>query len=197
MYFRFKTALAALLTLATLTAALPVTASAYDNSVEFDISGFDCKTDSGSIFVYPNDGNEVRAIKADEFNFRYTKIMIFDREGMLIEAGGDLYANSTTVTGSPQEYIYVPAGGFAVAFKPGAVPNLKKCFDTAMEGAMLYNATMSVIYPVKGEYTENKLKIEYDNKKAAPSDACHPQRKQPKGYDADHQHDRNKNTPFF
>lgn len=147
--------------------AVPLSASAYDNTLEFDINGFDCKTDSGNLFVYTNSGDETRAIKADEFNFRNTKIMVFDKDGFLVEAGGDLFANSATVTGSPQEYVYVPAGGFAVAFKSSALPALRACFDTAMEGAMLYNATMSVIYEVKGSYTDGKLKIEYDAPEAA------------------------------
>ncbi len=164
----------ALITLiSTLGAVLPLGSSAaeYDNVVEEAISGFDCKTDSGALFVYPNKTNSVRVIKANEYGFRYTKLMVFDKDGMLIEAGGDIYENSATVTGAPQVSVSVPAGGFLVAFKPGAAQKANKAFTTAMEGAMLYNATMSVIYPVKGSYTDSKLKLEYDNPSPAPSNA--------------------------
>ncbi|MBS1333871.1 MAG: hypothetical protein HP049_05340, partial [Clostridiales bacterium] len=46
--------------------------------------------------------------------------------------------------------VTIPAGGFLIAFGAGADERLKQCYDTAFEGAMLYNATMSVIYDVRG-----------------------------------------------
>ena len=136
----------------------------YQNKITVSIDGFDCKTDNGSVFVYTNPaGSGYRLIMANEFNFRYTKVMVFDGNGMLIEAGGDLFENSETVTGSPQERVYVPEGGFLVAFKSGSAPELYKAFNVAMEGAMLYNATMSVIYEMKGSVSGNTLTVEYDD----------------------------------
>lgn len=149
---------------ASLGAAVPFSASAYGNVYEFNIDGFDCTTDNGNVIVYTNESDTVRNIKANVYNFRYSRLMIFDAEGKVIEAGNNLYENSSTVTGSPQESVNIPAGGFMVAFKPVAsVAQLTKAYDTVMEGAMLYNATMSVIYDLKGSYSTNTLRIEYDD----------------------------------
>ncbi len=153
---------------------LSMTANAdeFDNSFNVDIDGFDCKTENGKVFVYPNNSDKPRYVKGDDYkvnNFRSTKLMIFDKDGLLIEAGGEIYANSETVTGSPQQGVYIPAGGFLVAFY--SVSDLTKAFNTAMEGAMLYNATMAVIYEMHGSVDGNKLTIEYNNPKDASSDA--------------------------
>ena len=158
--------------LGSLGTVLPISASAagYDNTFEVDINGFDCKTDGGSVFVYPNNTDSIRRIMANDFGFRYTKLMVFDKDGFLIEAGGEIYENSATVTGAPQISVSVPAGGFLVAFKTN-VSKLFTAFNTAMEGAMLYNATMSVIYEVKGSVNGSKLKIEYDNPSPDATDA--------------------------
>ncbi len=139
-------------------------AAAHKTSFELTVDGIDCKTDQGGkLFLYPNKTDSVRKIKADEYNFKPTNIMIFDSTGKLIECGKNLYANTPEKSNSPQEYIYIPAGGFAIAFNSNADNRLKSCFNTAMEGAMLYNATMSVIYEVNGSFDEStkKLKIEY------------------------------------
>ncbi len=154
--------------------ALPATAESYDNTLTLTINGTDCSTEGKNIVLYPNDSDSVRAIKGNQYrenNFRQSKIMIFDKNGFLIEAGGDLYNNSSSVTGSPQEYIYIPAGGFAVVFNPYSVSNLFKCFNTAMEGAVLYNATMSVIYEVVGSYSGNTLTIKYNDPEEPAKDA--------------------------
>ena len=153
-------------------AVLPsASAEGYDNTVNVNIDGIDAKTDNGNVFVYPNDSDEKRVIKAFDYGFRYTKLLVFDNEGMLIEAGGDIYENSATVTGAPQISVTVPPKGFLVAFKPSGASELNRAFNVAMEGAMLYNATMSVIYPVKASLNGNSLKLEYDNPKPASSSA--------------------------
>lgn len=153
--------------------AIPVSAESYDVDETYTITGYDEKTSSGCVIVYPNNTNSTRVIGSSEYNFRYSKILIFDKNGTLIEAGGDLLANENGVYGSPQLTVKVPAGGFLVAFNSGAPAGLTSCYNTAMEGAMLYNATMSVIYPVHGEYnkTTNKLRIAYDNPVAPSKDA--------------------------
>ncbi len=145
----------------------------YDVDKTYEITGYDQKTSSGGVFVYPNDTNKTRVIGSSEYNFRYSKILIFDKDGVLIEAGGDLLANENGVNGSPQLTVKVPAGGFLVAFNSGAPAGLTQCYNTVMEGAMLYNATMSVIYPAYGEYnkTTNKLRIAYDDPVAPSKDA--------------------------
>lgn len=145
----------------------------YDVDETYTITGYDVKISSGGVFVYPNNTDETRVIGSSEYNFRYSKVLIFDKDGVLIEAGGDLLANENGVNGSPQLTVKVPAGGFLVAYNSGAPAGLSKCLDTAMEGAMLYNATMSVIYPVHGEYNKstNKLRIAYNNPVAPSKDA--------------------------
>ena len=101
--------------------------------------------------LYPNDTDSVRIIKADDYNFRYSKLMIFNKDGLLIEAGGDLVANTDGTYGSCQTYVNIPAGGFMIAFSSGTA-GVRDFFNAAMEGAMLYNATMSTILPIYGSY---------------------------------------------
>lgn len=147
-------------------------AAASKHEYTFDVAGFDTDTTAGSICVYPNESSAKRVIGSVEYGgFRDAKLLVFDKEGRLIEAGGNLYANSSGVTGSPQLSVTVPAGGFLVAFRDGAPSGLRNCYDAAMEGAMLYNATMSVIYEVYGSYDKNakKLTIRYDDP-AEPSE---------------------------
>ena len=67
-----------------------------------------------------------------------------------MEAGGNLVPDTDGTNGSPQRSVTNPAGGFHNAFGAGADERLKQCYDAAFEGAMLYNATMSVIYAVRG-----------------------------------------------
>ncbi|MBQ9847728.1 MAG: discoidin domain-containing protein [Clostridia bacterium] len=145
---------------------------AADNSETFDISGFDVAA-TGGITVYPNNSSSERVIGASEYGFRNSKLMVFDKKGKLIEAGGELLANENGVNGSPQLTVKIPAGGFLVAFGGSAPQGLRNCFNTAMEGAMLYNATMSVIYNVKGSFdkSKSKLKIEYNDPAPIPSGA--------------------------
>ena len=162
----FKRLFATLTLSASLLTVVPFSASAYDNSFDVGIDGFDCKTDSGHVFVYPNDGNETRVMTPNDYmenNFRNCKLLIFNAEGRLIEAGGEIYANSATVTGSPQLKVNIPAGGFMVAFDGAAPSELRSCYLTAMEGAMLYNSTMSVIYEVYCKVSGNTLTLQYND----------------------------------
>lgn len=161
------------LMLGTSLCVMPVSADSYDVDNTYDITGYDENTSSKCVIVYPNNTNSTRVIGSNEYGFRYSKLLIFDKNGTLIEAGGDLLANENGVYGSPQLTVKIPAGGFMVAYNSGAPAGLSKCYTTAMEGAMLYNATMSVIYPVHGEYNKstNKLRIAYDNPVTPSKDA--------------------------
>lgn len=161
-----KFSLLIFLSLAMLASVIPaVSAKSYENKIVVKISGVDAKTDSGYFFVYPNKTDSVRKIKADEYNFRNVRIFVFDKDGMLIEAGENMFANSATQSGSIQEYLSVPAGGFALAFKSGGSPELNKCYSAVIENAMLYNSTISVIQEVKGSYNDTNVTIEYDTLK--------------------------------
>ena len=164
-----KTALLSLLTLAMLTSAVPaVSAKTYENKIEVKISGVDTKTDNGYFFVYPNKTDKVRKIKADEYNFRNVKIFVFDKDGKMIEAGENMIANSATQSGSIQEYLSIPAGGFALAFKSGGSPELTRCYAAVTENAMHYNSTISVIQDAKGSYNDTHVTVEYNSLKKSP-----------------------------
>ncbi len=152
-------------------AALMPVAATYDHEDTYTIKDFDTTT-GGGIIVYPNDTNNTRVIKAEDYNFRYSKLMIFNKDGLLIEAGGDLVANTDGTYGSAQTIVNIPPKGFMVAFSSGT-KGLSDCFNAAMEGAMLYNATMSTILPVYGSYDKaaKTLTIRYDNPVAPSKDA--------------------------
>lgn len=164
-----KILLSTLLMSAMLASALPaVSAKGYDNTIEVKISGVDTKTDDGYFFVYPNKTDSVRKIKADEYNFRNVKIFVFDKDGKMIEAGENMIANSATQSGSIQEYLSIPAGGFALAFKSGGSPELTRCYAAVTENAMHYNSTISVIQDAKGSYNDTHVTVEYNNLKKSP-----------------------------
>ena len=162
----FKILLAGVVICSLILSAMPTAqAKKYDNKIEVKIAGFDVKTDNGYFFVYPNKTDSVRKIKADEYNFRYTKIFVFDKDGKMIEAGENMIANSATQSGSIQEYLSIPAGGFAFAFKGAGSPELKNCYSVVTENAMHYNSTISVIHEARGSYTDTHFTVEYDNPK--------------------------------
>ncbi len=162
----FKILLAGVVICSMILSAIPaVSAKTYDNTVEVKISGVDTKTDNGYFFLYPNKTDSVRKIKADEYNFRYTKIFVFDKDGKMIEAGENMIANSATQSGSIQEYLSIPAGGFAFAFKGAGSPELKSCYSVVTENAMHYNSTISVIHEAIGSYTDTHFTVKYNNVK--------------------------------
>ncbi|MBQ4317272.1 MAG: hypothetical protein IJC20_03395 [Clostridia bacterium] len=152
----------------TLITLIPISASAddFDNVVTVDITGFDCKTTGGKVFVYPNDSDKARYIKADEYrvqNFYGTSLMVFNADGLLVEVGGNIKADG------PQVGVTVPAGGFMVALISGT--KLDKCVKYAKEDAMFYNSTIAVVREVRGSYEDNKLTVKYNNAKPVSDDA--------------------------
>ena len=54
-------------------------------------------------------------------------MLIFDGDGRLYEAGGELLANTDGRNGSPQISVTIPSGGFLVAFGPQADARLHAC----------------------------------------------------------------------
>ena len=145
----------------------------YEHELVLSIDGYDCHTDGKDIVIYTNDSNKAKNIYANEYYFRQTKLMVFDSTGRLMEAGGDMYENSSTVTGSPQDVVTIPAGGFMVGFNPYNETQLFSVFKIAMEDAMLYNSTMSIIYDMNGSYDKstNKFTIRYDDPVEPSEDA--------------------------
>lgn len=153
---------------------IPMGASASDNSFQVIVDGVDCEPNGGNVYVYTNETNDIRYVKSDEYGtdtFKAFHLFVFNSESRMIEAGCNIYSNSATVTGSPQLTIKVPAGGFMVAFKWSTSAELRNCYNTVMEDAMLYNATMSVIYKATGSFSDGKLTIEYDNPKPVSENA--------------------------
>lgn len=101
-------------------------------------------------------------VRADEYDLRDRVILIFGADGRVREAGLDLYANTDTVKGSPQLSFHIPRGGFALVFGHGDEAAMHS-FRTVMEGAMLYNATMDVLYPLSARLCGSNALLEYDD----------------------------------
>ena len=137
--------------------------AAEEISFSLIVDGCDTTVTASTVVVYPNETDAPRVISASTYNFRNAYLLIFNREGKLIEAGENLLANEDGTNGSPQTSVTVPTGGFLVAFGTGASADLRQCYDTAFEGAVLYNATMSILYDVNGTYdpATGKLSVSY------------------------------------
>lgn len=146
-------------------------AKAWENHYTVAVNGFDCSTSSGGVFVYPNTGSSEKSIDATTYGFNSTSLLVFDKDGMLIEAGGNIYIDQNNFYGAPQRSVKVPAGGFLIAYTNNTT--LGKVKTLAMEGAMLYNATMSVIYPVYATFDKSAKTVDvyYDNAKTPSATA--------------------------
>lgn len=142
-------------------------------SFTLPVTGVETEIAASSVVIYPNDTDAPRVLSSAGNRFRVARLLIFDRNGRLIEAGSDLLANEDGTYGSPQLSVTVPAHGFLVGFGYGADSRLGKCYETAFEGAMLYNATMAILYDVHGAYDAAKgtLTVSYEEPKPAPEGA--------------------------
>lgn len=129
---------------------------------------------SNELIAFTNDTDQPRVLPTDLYNFRNAKLMVFDANGKLIEAGGELLANKDGTFGSPQTSVTIPAGGFMIGFGWEADYRLQQCYNTAFEGAMLYNATMSIIYDVSGSFDPEtkQLSISYPAWAEVPKNAA-------------------------
>ncbi|MBQ3002945.1 MAG: hypothetical protein IJD82_04365, partial [Clostridia bacterium] len=107
-------------------------------------------------------GDEVRVYCAKEYNLVQAQVLVFGADGRLQEAGGNLYTNPDGKLGSPQLTLRVPAHGFAVVFGKDAGSDLFDCHAFAMEGAMLYNATMTIDREVFGSFDGKTLDVWYE-----------------------------------
>lgn len=168
-----KKLISALLTLSLLVTmlctAIPMTASAA--AVEFTVSvkAVDTAyTTANGVHLYTNTTKAEKKYNSITYTLNAAKLLVFASDGRLIEAGGNLVEKK----GCVQENLIVPAGGFALAF-PTSNTNLMNCWNYAMNGAMLYNATLSVIRKVNGVYDAKAktVKITYDNDTSIPKGA--------------------------
>lgn len=125
----------------------------------FNIFGCDCPAESDKITVYPNNSDAPRVIKADEYNFRNSLLLLFGGDGSLHELGAGLLANKDGTFGSPQTSVTVPAGGFLVAFGYSVDEDIIKCYTIATEGAMLYNATRIATFDMYAEFDDKNSKL--------------------------------------
>jgi len=127
------------------------------------IDAFTTQPGEKKITVFKNEKNTHLSVSTKEYDLRTSLVLTFDGEGKLIEAGNNLLCNTeTNIYGSPQLAVMIPAGGFSVFFDNNQ-PELCKIYQLAMEDAVLYCATMSVIYPVFGKIEGNILTIRYDD----------------------------------
>ena len=148
-------------------------AQTHDHTESFSVTGVDMAMSTTGVIIYPNDSDSPRVIGASDYNFRHAKLMIFDENGVLIEAGGELLANEDGTYGSPQLTVKIPPRGFMLAFGYSAPKGLFTCFNTAMENAVLYNATMSIVFPMYGSYdaSSKTVSLSYDDPAAPSADA--------------------------
>ena len=121
---------------------------------------------TGGIVVYTAEDG-AKKLPSMQYHFSGAQILVFNSEGTLIEAGSGLLETK----GCCQENVIVPKGGFMIAFDSNA--NLTQVKQIAMENAMLYNATMPVVYPVKGVFDKatKTISISYDQ----PTNALDPE----------------------
>ena len=115
------------------------------------------------VTVYTNPAESVRVISAAENKLSEAELLVFDGSGVLTEAGGRLIAAPDNALGSPQRSLCVPPGGFAVAF--AGHDGLSECKEAGLEGAVIYNSTMSVIFEMHGAFEpqSRRIVVRYDD----------------------------------
>ena len=116
----FTKRLAALaLAAALLICALPFSVGAEEehktDMVEFtlDINGWEKVPTSRQITVFENDSDETRTVRTDKYNFMSSRVMVFNADGLMTEAGENLYGNKdgTTVVLRPEAATLGDTGG--------------------------------------------------------------------------------------
>ncbi len=141
---------------------------------EFDVNGLNRKLKTNELVIFPNDTDEKIKVNTSEYDFRQVDVMIFNSDGHIVEAGGQLMPNTDGKLGSCQTFINVPPHGFAVAFTAGKNTNkLGSAKSQAMEGAMLYNATMTIDRDIYASFDKEnmKLKVWYNRAPKVSDDA--------------------------
>ena len=109
-------------------------AGAFTFSLTPDALEADVAPDTAVLFRAPD--GEPRVLPAGIHNFAAASMLIFDGDGRLYEAGGELLANTDGRNGSPQLSVTIPSGGFLVAFGPQADARLHACKARAFEGGV-------------------------------------------------------------
>lgn len=173
-----KRFIALALTAALLICGLPTTVNAEEENkmdVEFtvNVNGWETVPKNNQLTIFENDSDEVRSVKTDEYNFTSSKVFVFNGEGIMTEAGENLYGNKDGTFGSPQTEVNIPPHGFMAVFGGAVSVKLARAYAFVFEGAMLYNSTMTVVQKIYGSYDKEAgtLTIKY-NKKQPESENC-------------------------
>ncbi len=173
----FTKRLAALaLAAALIICALPFSVGAEEehktDMVEFtlDINGWEKVPTSRQITVFENDSDETRTVRTDKYNFMSSRVMVFNADGLMTEAGENLYGNKDGTFGSPQTEVFIPPHGFMVVFGGAASVKIHRVYAFVFEGAVLYNSTMTVVRTVYASYDKEAqtLSMKYDKAQTDP-----------------------------
>ncbi len=148
----------------------------FDNNYVVTVDALNTKVTSGKVVVATNDTTSPKKVMTVEYGLNAANVLIFGADGHIREAGGQLMPNTDGVYGSCQTFITVPAGGFAVLFSSTSNTNISKLNTVksfAMEGAMLYNATMTIDRDIYASFDKStmKLKVWYNNAPAVSASA--------------------------
>ena len=98
-----KKALSAFLSLLLLAFVFPSPPASAADGVSFTLTvdALEADAASGRVTAYLSDADAPRVIPAERFNFRNASLLIFDADGRLVEAGGNLVPDTDGTNGSP------------------------------------------------------------------------------------------------
>ncbi len=108
---------------------------------KYSFTHTDTAFSSEKTVYFPAEG-QAKMLNAGEYSLKNAYVLVFDASGKLYEGGYNLQAYD----GSVQHSVYVPAGGFALAFSSESP--LYSLYLTATEGAFIPCCTVSLIYPM-------------------------------------------------
>ena len=137
-----------------------VAAKTYAHNPSWAVKGVDCSTEAADGLVVYQAGETARKLYSKDYKFRYSYLMVFNKEGKLAEIGSHLLEESGV-----QLSVTIPAGGFMIAFPYTGYSDLYQVFSVGLEGATYYNNTFTAGYDMVGEYDakNSKVTIRYDD----------------------------------
>ena len=125
-----------------------------DGAVVVRILDFDkpCSYVNGEVAVIHNETSVEEEYLSDDWNFRYSYLMVFDPEGLCLQSGNNLVKASDDRT--YQNGVKVPAGGFIAAFyyhpsEANKNEDLFRLYDDANGNMTIYNATVKPLREVR------------------------------------------------
>ncbi len=147
---------------------------------------------NGQLYVYPA-GDADRVVTSEEFNLRYMFILVCDKDGIVLEAGNNLFKSSDPRANEfPQHEVTAPAGGHVITFYYNSENTLNRdaydfynellehfaaTTDVFNETAKLNNCTYTVTYKDSAAtFTRNELpeppeSSDEETSESAPPDA--------------------------